>query len=76
MEFDGKIFDGVHDLFVRCVQPMGIKTVLVDHFHSTIEALGGIKGIFLLLVAIILFQGIVHYSVVIGRKKRLAKKIK
>ena len=49
-------------------------TGFVPHFWDTMAALGGWKGIALMMVGIIAFYGMVIYFVTTGRNKREAKK--
>ena len=46
---------------------------LYDHYFDTIDALGGLKGMFLILIGCILFYGYVMYAIRSGRAKREAK---
>lgn len=46
----------------------------IPHLHDTLEVLGGLKGLFILCLAIAAFYGIVVYFVTTGRSKRESKK--
>jgi hypothetical protein len=46
---------------------------LYDHYFDTIDALGGLKGMFLILIGCVVFYGYVLYSIRSGRARREAK---
>ena len=46
---------------------------LYDHFFDTIDALGGLRGLFCLFIGCLLFYGYVVYTITSGRAKRERK---
>jgi hypothetical protein len=49
-------------------------TGFIPHFHDTIDALGGILGLFLILVGIVAFYWLVSFYIAYSRAKRESKK--